>query len=44
MTDESMWSTGEMINDKGITKYPGKKYLPLCYFFHEQIPHGLPRK
>jgi len=35
MIDESMWSTGEMINDKGITKYPGKS-LSLCYFFHDK--------
>jgi hypothetical protein len=35
MIDESMWSTGEMINDKGITQYPGKS-LSLCYFFHDK--------
>jgi hypothetical protein len=35
MIDESMWSTGEMINDKGIAKYPGKS-LSLCRFFHNK--------
>ena len=38
-----MWSTGEMINDKGITKYPGKKPVSLL-LLPRQIPHGLPRK
>jgi hypothetical protein len=32
MTDESMWSIGEMINDKEITKYPGKKHAALLLF------------